>query len=124
MIEYRKALPDGEYTRWVKTYYLNFGTALMPLGLYEEAAQMLEEYARLAPGDFEAHYQLGAVYEIMAERTLDDRMTYRAVEELTRALKLQPDHPMSHYYLSKAYRRLGLFDQADAAFDRYERLSP
>lgn len=124
VIEYRKALPDGEYTRWVKTYYLNFGTALMPLGLYEEAAQMFEEYARLAPGDFEAHYQLGAVYEIMAERTLDDNLTYRAVEELTRALKLQPDHPMSHYYLSKAYRRLGLFDQADAAFDRYERLSP
>ena len=104
VMEYRKALPDGEYTRWIKTYYLNFGTALMPLGLYEEAAQMLEEYARLAPNDFEAHYQLGAVYEILAERTLDDNLTYRAVEELTRALKLQPDHPMSHYYLSKAYR--------------------
>ena len=124
VIEYRKALPDGEYTRWIKTYYLNFGTALVPLGFYEEAAQMFEEYARLAPGDFEAHYQLGAVYEILAERTLDDNLTYRAVEELTRALKLQPDHPMSHYYLSKAYRRLGLYDQADAAFDRYERLSP
>lgn len=124
VLEYRKALPDAEYTQWIKTFYLNFGTALVPLGLYEEAAQMLEEYARLAPGDFEAHYQLGAVYQIISEQRLDDNLTYKAVEELTRALKLKPDHPMSNYYLSKAYRRLGLFDQADAAFDRYERLSP
>jgi spermidine synthase len=124
VIEYRKALPDVEYTRWIKTYYLNFGTALVPLGLYEEAAQMFEEYARLAPGDFEAHYQLGAVYEVLAERTLDDNLTYRAVDELTRALKLKPDHPMSHYYLSKAYRRLGLLDQAEAEFNRYDQLAP
>jgi hypothetical protein len=31
---------------------------------------------------------------------------------------------MSHYYLSKAYRRLDMQDQADAAFEIYERLLP
>jgi spermidine synthase len=124
VVEYRKALPDAEYTRWVKTFYLNFGTALVPLGLYEEAAQMFEEYARLAPTDFEAHYQLGAVYEVLAERTLDDNLTYKAIDELKLALRLKPDHPKSHYYLSKAYRSLGLLDQADAEFNLYDQLSP
>jgi tetratricopeptide (TPR) repeat protein len=103
---------------------LNFGTALMGTGLYEEARQMLEEYARLAPRDPDAHTQLGLVCEILAERTLDDFFTNRAVEELKMALGLRPDQPLSHYYLSKAYRRLGLFEQAETEFEIYERLSP
>jgi spermidine synthase len=122
-LEYRKALPDAQYTRGVQTFYLNFGTALTQLGLYTEAAQMLEEYARIQPNDFEAHFQLGSVYEVLAERSLDDAMTRRAVEELKRALSIQPDHAMAHYYLSKAYRRLEMYDEADLEFERYERLS-
>jgi tetratricopeptide (TPR) repeat protein len=122
-LEYRKALPDAQYTRGVQTFYLNFGTALTQLGLYAEAAQMLEEYARAQPSDFEAHFQLGSVYEILAERSLDDVMTRRAVEELNRALSIQPNHAMAHYYLSKAYRRLEMYDESDLEFERYERLS-
>lgn len=123
-IEYRKALPDARYTRSVQTFYLNFGTALMATGLYAEAAQMLEEYARLAPNDADGHFQLGAAYEILAERSLDDATTRRAVEELKLALSIQPNHAMAHYYLSKAYRRLEEYDLADAEFELYERLSP
>jgi Tfp pilus assembly protein PilF len=124
VVEYRKALPDAAYARNVQTFYLNFGVALTQLGLYEESAQMLEEYARLQPTDFDAHYQLGAVLEITSERTLDDQTTRRAVEELKYALSIQPKHAMAHYYLAKAYRRLELYDQADAEFEAYERLSP
>jgi spermidine synthase len=122
--EYRKALPDAEYARGVKTFYLNFGTALSTLGMYEEAAQMLEEYARLAPDEFDARFQLGAVYQILSERALDDRMTEQAVGELRRALAMRPNHAMAHYYLSKAYRRLEMYDQAEAEFELYERLTP
>jgi tetratricopeptide (TPR) repeat protein len=96
----------------------------MQVGLYGEAAQMLEEYAKLAPNDFEGHFQLGAAYEIDSERTLDDATTRRSVEELKLALGLQPQHAMAHYYLSKAYRRLEQWDLADAEFELYERLSP
>ena len=123
-LEYRKALPDAKYTHSVQTYYLNFGTTLMQIGLYEEAAQMLEEFTRLSPNDFDGHFQLGAVYEIQSERSLDDATTRRSVEELKLALGLQPKHAMSHYYLSKAYRRLEQYDLADAEFELYERLSP
>lgn len=123
-LEYRVALPDVQYTRSVQTFYLNFGTALMSTGLYEEAAQMLEEYARLAPNDAEGHFQLGAALEILAERSLDAAMTTRAVEELKLALSIHPRHAMAHYYLSKAYRRLEQYDLADAEFEMYERLSP
>jgi spermidine synthase len=122
--EYRKALPDGNYTRGIKTYYLNFGTVLLSLGYYEEASQMLEEYTRLAPADHEAHYQLGVAYEIMSERSLDEVTTLKAVEELKRAIAIQPKHAMAHYYLSKAYRRLEMFDEAEVEFELYERLSP
>jgi len=123
-LEYRKALPDAKYTRSIPNYYLNFGTALMQIEMYEEAAQILEEFAKLAPNDFEGHFQLGAAYEIQSERSLDDALTRRAVEELKLALSIQPNHAMAHYYLSKAYRRLEQYDLADAEFELYERLSP
>ena len=123
-LEYRRALPDVQYTRSIPTFYLNFGTALMQIDLHEEAAQMLEEFTRLAPNDLEGHFQLGAAYEIQAERSLNDSITRRAVEELKLALSIQPKHAMAHYYLSKAYRRLEQYDLADAEFELYERLSP
>ena len=123
-LEYRKALPDAQYTRSIPTFYLNFGTALMQIALYEEAAQMLEEFSRLAPNDFEGHFQLGAAYEIQSERSLDDSRTRRAIDELKLALSIQPRHARAHYYLSKAYRRLEQYDLADAEFELYESLSP
>jgi spermidine synthase len=123
-VEYRKALPDVEYTRSIKTFYLNFGTALIQTALYEEAAQMLEEYTRLAPNDSDGHFQLGVAYEVISSRTLDDRMTERAIDELKLALSIKRDYPLAHYYLSKAYRRLGMIDEANAEFELYERLSP
>jgi Tfp pilus assembly protein PilF len=123
-LEYRKALPDAEYARSVHNFYLNFGTALMQIDLYEEAAQMLEQFIKLAPNDFEGHFQLGAAYEIQSERSLKDSTTRRAIDELKLALSIQPEHAMAHYYLSKAYRRLEQWELADAEFELYERLSP
>src|SRR5262249_19696904 len=84
-LEYRRSLADAQYVHSIPTFYLNFGTSLVQLGLYDEAVQMLEEYATLAPGEFDAHYQLGAALEILSERTLDDATTRRAVEQLQRA---------------------------------------
>lgn len=126
-LEYRKALPDAAYARNFPNFYLNFGTALTQLGMYDEAAQMLEQFVRLQPADFDGHYQLGVVLEISSERTLDEATTRRAVDELKRALSIQGDHQMSamaHYYLAKAYRRLELYDKAEAEFEIYERMSP
>ena len=40
----------------IPNFYLNFGTSLMQINLYEEAAQMLEGFSRLAPNDFEGHF--------------------------------------------------------------------
>lgn len=126
-LEYRKALPDAAYTRSFPNFYLNFGTALTQIGMYEEAAQMLEEFVRLQPADFDGHYQLGVVLEIVSERTLDDATTRRAVDHLKRALSMQGEHQMAamaHYYLAKAYRRLERYDDAEAEFELYERMSP
>lgn len=120
--EYWLALSDAQYVRSVKTFHLNFGVALAATGSYQEAAVSLEEYTRLAPEDPEGHYQLGAVYEVIAERSGGESTTYRAIESLKRAISLRPNHAMSHYYLSKTYRRLGLYELAEAEFELYERL--
>jgi tetratricopeptide (TPR) repeat protein len=96
----------------------------MQISLYPEAAQMLEEFIKLAPNDFEGHFQLGAAYEIQSERMLDDALTKRAVEELKIALSIQPKHARAHYFLSKAYRRLEQYDMAEAEFELYESLYP
>jgi Tfp pilus assembly protein PilF len=122
--EYKKALPDREYTRSIRTFYLNFGTALSAIGYYEEAAQMLEEYIKLAPNDFDGHYHLGVALQILSERAMDDGLTRRAIEEFKLALGIKPNYPQAHYYLSKAYRRLGEYEKAEAEFALYERLSP
>jgi spermidine synthase len=123
-VEYRKALPDAAYARSVQTFYLNYGTALMQLGLYDDARQMLEEYIKAAPRDSEGHFQLGVAYEILSERSLDPITARRAVDELKLALSLNSSHVMAHYYLSKAYRRLEMHELADAEFELYERLAP
>jgi spermidine synthase len=123
-LAYRKALPDKKYTESIPSFYLNFGTALMQVGYYEEALPVLEEFARLSPREFDAHFHLGVCYEILSERLLDDSLARRAADELRIAISIEPRHAMSHYYLSKAYRRLDMHDQADAAFEIYERLLP
>jgi Tfp pilus assembly protein PilF len=55
---------------------------------------------------------------------LNDALTRRAIEELKLALAVRPNYPQAHYYLSKAYRRLGEYEKAEAEFEMYERLSP
>ena len=122
--EYRKVLPDVKYTQSIPNYYLNFGTSLMQIDLYQEAAQMLEEFVRLTPNDFEGHFQLGAAYQIQSERTLDPAITRRAVDALKLALSIQPNHARAHYYLSKAYRSLEQYELAEQEFELYERFSP
>jgi len=123
-LEYRKALPDVAYTRSIETFYLNFGTALVQTGLYEESAQMFEEFIRLKPNDFDGHYQLGSVYEIISSHTFNEDIARRAIEELKLALAIRPNFPGAHFALSRVYRRLGLEDLADSEFELYERFSP
>src|SRR5262249_5020180 len=113
--QYRMALSDAKYARSIPNFYLNYGTALTSLGIYDDAAQMLEQHVKLNPADIEGHYQLGSALEILAERSIDQsyaKYSDRAIEQLTRVVSARPDHAMAHYYLSKAYRRLGLLDQA------------
>jgi spermidine synthase len=125
--QYRIALSDAAYAKSIPNFYLNYGTALVALGLYDDAAQMLEQHLKLNPADIDAQYQLGSAYEILAERATDqsyDRYTDQAVEHLARVVSVRPGHAMAHYYLSKAYRRRGLLEQADQEYELYERFLP
>lgn len=122
--EYQQALPDAKYTKSIPSFYLNYGMALFTDGVFDESAEMLEEYVKLMPTDYYGHYQLGAAYEVLAERSVKDSYTDKAIDELKKALTAKPDYAMAHYYLSKAYRRLGLDADSDGEFELYERFLP
>ncbi|HEY6331632.1 MAG TPA: fused MFS/spermidine synthase, partial [Blastocatellia bacterium] len=94
--QYRLALHDAEYTRSFPTFFLNFGVALMGVNLYDESAEMLEEYEKLAPQDGEGHYQLGVAYEVLDERSAEAPYTDRAIDELKQSLETKPDRAMAH----------------------------
>jgi len=125
--QYRLALTDGKYARSIPNFYLNYGTALAAAGLYDDAAQMLEQHMSLNPADIEGRYQLGSAYEILAERSTDlsfSKFTDQAVQELNKVVAARPQHAMAHYYLCKAYRRQGLVELADHEYELYERYLP
>jgi len=125
--QYQMALSDARYTKSIPNFYLNYGTALSALGMYNDAAQILEQHVTLNPADIEGHYQLGSACEILAERSTDQSFagySDRAIQQLNRVVSERPDHAMAHYYLSKAYRRQGLFELADQEYELYERYLP
>src|SRR5262249_7452091 len=125
--QYRMALSDARYAKSIPNFYLNYGTTLTSLVIYDDAPQLLEQHVKLHAADTEGHYQLGSALEILAERSIDQSYagySDRAIEQLTRVVSARPDHAMAHYYLSKAYRRLGLLDQADQEYELYERYLP
>src|SRR5262249_31769689 len=64
--QYRMALSDARYAKSIPNFYLNYGTTLTSLGIYDDAAQMLEQHVKLNPADTEGHYQLGSALEILA----------------------------------------------------------
>jgi Flp pilus assembly protein TadD len=61
------------------------------------------------PNDATAHFDLGSLYYV--HRRYED-----AVQELTRATELAPDHADAYYILGLAYAKLGRIDEARRAF--------
>jgi tetratricopeptide (TPR) repeat protein len=80
------------------------------------ALDLLRLSIALAPDDWEAHYELGAL--------LESRHAYEAsVAELATAVKLAPRQPAPHYHLARVYDRLGKPDQAKAERDIHQALT-
>jgi tetratricopeptide (TPR) repeat protein len=75
----------------------------------------LKTAADLDAASFDAHLQLGILYE-QAGRDAD------AIPVLAEAARLQPDSEAVHYRLARAYQRTGQQDLARKEFEKYRRV--
>ena len=76
---------------------------------------MLREAANLGPGMPLTHHQLGAV--LARQKKFPD-----AIDELRKAVELDPAYPEAHFTLAYAYRQLGESGKADLELDAFQRL--
>jgi Flp pilus assembly protein TadD len=95
---------------------LNLGILLLHRNQLQEAQQLLEQAAKIAPKEPRIHENLGQVY-LRTDRIAD------AVKEFSSAVMLAPQNPRYHYLLGQAYRRSGDVEQARQEFARSEALN-
>jgi Flp pilus assembly protein TadD len=82
----------------------------------ERAELLLKQAIALQPKSWEAHYQLGLVFETRHE--------YRpAAAEFEQAIQLNANQPMPHYHLARVYDRLGMTDRAKAEREIHQQLA-
>ncbi len=88
---------------------LNLAILLQHRNQLQEAQQLLEQAAEIAPKEPRIHENLGQVY-LHTNRVAD------AVKEFADAARLAPQNPRYHYLLGQAYRRTGDEEQAKHEF--------
>ncbi len=82
----------------------------------ERAIELRKRLVELYPRDKRAHRFLGYLY-----RERDDR---KAIEEFLKAIEIDRNYAPAYNNLGYAYRRLGEYEKAVAAFKKYLRLLP
>jgi Flp pilus assembly protein TadD len=90
---------------------LNLAILLQHRNQIQEAQQLLEQAAKIAPREPRIHENLGQVY-LHTDRAGD------AVKEFAAAVQLSPQNPRFHYLLGQAYRRSGDAARANQEFAR------
>jgi tetratricopeptide (TPR) repeat protein len=95
--------------------YRHLAEALHGMGKPEEAVGALEHAIRMAPGDGDSHYLLGASYAMLNEYA-------KAKTSYEKAVEIQSGQPRSHYGLAVACAKLGLDKQSQQAMQRYQKL--
>jgi tetratricopeptide (TPR) repeat protein len=95
---------------------LNLAILLQHRNQVQEAQQLLEQAAKIAPREPRIHENLGQVY-LHTDRAAD------AVKEFATAVQLAPQNPRFHYLLGQAYRRSGDAVRATQEFARSAELN-
>jgi len=105
--EFQKEL-DVNPSVWL--VYWRLGEAYMRLQHYEEAEQSLKQALWLNDSFTGGYLLLGQI-----ELQKNDPNLARGF--LERAVKLDPQNPYGHYFLGRAYQKLGMLEQANHEFE-------
>ncbi len=114
---------DPQYVDAIPALELNYGRALRDVGRYDEALAPLLSYTERVPKDPLGFFELGQLYLIYGDQSLDDSRYRDAEQAFLRSLTIDPGFADAHRGLSLAYRKQGRFEEADAEFERFEWLS-
>jgi tetratricopeptide (TPR) repeat protein len=96
--------------------FLDLGSLLVDSDRLEESLPYLLEAARLDPGDYRTHRQLGKGYTRLNQLE-------KAQAELEKAVELAPQNAPVHFMLAQVYRKQGFLDKATLENDRYVALT-
>ena len=96
---------------------MSIGYTLAQDNRYREALARFDHAARVAPGEFTAHYDRGYLLQ-----KLNDHEA--ALEAFARALALQPDHDLALYGQALSLISLRRLDEAVAPLERNTKLQP
>ena len=96
---------------------MSIGYTLAQDNRYREALARFDHAARVAPGEFTAHYDRGSLLQ-----KLNDHEA--ALEAFARALALQPDHDLALYGQALSLISLRRLDEAVAPLERNTKLQP
>lgn len=86
-------------------------------GRLDQAIVQLLEASKAKPGDWEAHWRLGLLYE-KKERLIEAAVSFES------AVRARPDHADSHYRLGTIYRAQDRLEEALAQFSLALQLEP
>ena len=101
----------------VGLYQRNYGEMCRRLGRLDEAIRAGKASCKLAPGDVDAHYNLGLAYT-------DAKDYSHAIKSYRKALKLNPNHGLSWNNLGSAIEQQGDKDAAQEAYAKAVKLNP
>ncbi len=96
--------------------FLDLGSLLVDNNRPDEGLPYLLEAARLDPGDYRAHRQLGKAYTRLNQLE-------KARAALEKAAELAPQNAPVHFMLAQVYRKQGFLDKAKLENDRYVALT-
>jgi tetratricopeptide (TPR) repeat protein len=95
--------------------FLNLGSLLAGGDRLDEGLSYLLEAARIQPGDYRVHRQLGKAYTRLNQLK-------KAQAELETAVELAPQNAPVHFMLAQVYRKQGFMEKAKTENDRYTAL--
>lgn len=89
----------------------------LELKKYPEALQGIEDAKAAKANEADIHVYQGAYY-------LETNEPQKAIEELEKAIKIDPENPYAYYYAGNAYVRLGHPADGEKALKKFLELAP